>query len=145
MNDGHMTPLAVLRHSPMFMQRSAAARMPPSAKLSRVATAGAGPRAGSRRCSVMAGASTILPGFMRPSGSNTRLTSRIASYRGSPNTRRLNSLRASPSPCSLELAPPYSATSSSTSSATARMVPTSAGLVRSRKGRTCRQPTEQCP
>jgi len=31
MYDGHMTPVADLRHRPMFMHRSAAARIPPAA------------------------------------------------------------------------------------------------------------------
>ena len=49
-------------------------RIPPTTeKDSRVRKSGAGGSAGSRRCSVIAGASTILPGFSLLSGSNKRL------------------------------------------------------------------------
>ena len=70
----------------MFMHRSAASRMvvPPPAPItsneSAVFNGGAGGSASrSRRLSVIGGASTILPGFITPAGSNSRLTSRIAS------------------------------------------------------------------
>ena len=59
--------------------------------------------------------------------------------------RSLNGLRTRPSPCSDELTPSNSPTSSTISSATARIVSTSAGTERSTNGRMCRQPTEQWP
>ena len=75
-----MTPASVLRQAPIRWQRSAAPRIPPAPSKRRCVASGAGAgSAGSRRCSVIAGASTILPGFRRPSGSKRRLTSRIAS------------------------------------------------------------------
>ena len=53
MYDGHMTPVDSLRHSPMFMQRSAAPRIPPGAsKRSRVTSAG---RGGVRRIAQVVG------------------------------------------------------------------------------------------
>ncbi len=146
MNDGHITPVDPFRHTPMFMQRSAAPRIPPVASNDRSVVSGwAAGSTGSRRLSVIEGASTILPGFKRLCGSKMCFTARIASYRSSPNTRRLNSLRASPSPCSLELTPPYCVTRSRISSATARIVATSAGSVRSMNGRMCRHPTDAWP
>ena len=75
-----MTPLPVLRQAPIRWQRSAAPRMPPcSANDSRVGSGGGAGSAGSRRCSVIAGASTITPGLSRPCGSNSALTLRNAS------------------------------------------------------------------
>jgi hypothetical protein len=75
-----MTPIPVLRQAPIRWQRSAAPRIPPcSANESRVASGRAGGSAGSRRCAVIGGASTIIPGFRRPCGSNRRLTSPNAS------------------------------------------------------------------
>ena len=146
MYDGHITPDVLLRHSPMFMHRSAAARMPPTtSKSSCVLIGTAGVMAASRRLSVIGAASTILPGFSVPAGSKSCFTSRIAAYRSAPKTSGLNSLRASPSPCSLEFVPPNSATSSRTSTATARIVATSSGSLTSTNGRTCRQPTDACP
>jgi hypothetical protein len=130
----------------MFMHRSAAPRMPPTtSNRRRVRTGGASGSAASRRLSVIAGASTILPGFIRPSGSKIPLTVRMASYNSSPKISRLNSLRASPSPCSLELTPPYSRTRFLISSATPRIARTCSGRRTSTNGRMCRQPTEQCP
>ena len=79
MYDGHMTPVDALRHSPIFMHRSAAPRIPPAAlKRSRVAYGGAGGCAASRRCSVIAGAFTIFPGFIRFPGSKSRFVSCMA-------------------------------------------------------------------
>jgi hypothetical protein len=78
MYEGHMTPLPVLRHAPIRWQRSAAARMPPGNDSRVVSGTGAGSW-GSRRFSVMAGASTITPGFRRPSGSKSAFTLRNAS------------------------------------------------------------------
>jgi hypothetical protein len=132
----------------MFMQRSAASRIPPptTSNDSIVRSGGAGTSASrSRRLSVMGGASTILPGFIVFPGSNSRFTRRIASYSSSPKISRLNCERASPSPCSLELTPPYSRTRFLIFSATTRIVSTCAGSVRSTNGRMCRHPTEQWP
>ena len=141
-----MTPVVLLRHRPMFMQRSAAPRIPPvTLKSSRVRNPTGGGSTASRRFSVIGGASTILPGFSRFCGSNSCLTERMASYSSSPKISRLNSLRASPSPCSLELTPPNSRTRSLICTATARIRATSSGRLRSTKGRMCRQPTEQWP
>ena len=58
--------------------------------------------AGSRRLSVIGGASTILPGFSDAGRVEERLEPRASPRRGPRRRRRrLNSLRASPSPCSL--------------------------------------------
>ncbi len=67
MYDGHMTPVSVLRQRPMFMQRSAAVRIPsgPSKRIV-VGSGAARGSAGSRRCSVIGPASTILPGLRTP-------------------------------------------------------------------------------
>jgi hypothetical protein len=75
-----MTPIPVLRQAPIRTQRSAAPRIPPcSSNDSRVTSGLGGGSAGSRRSSVIGGASTITPGFRRPWGSKRRLTLRIAS------------------------------------------------------------------
>ena len=79
MYDGHITPVPALRQAPMFMHRSAAPRIPPTTSKSSLVRIGPGSgSAASRRWSVIAGASTILPGFITLRGSNSALTSRIA-------------------------------------------------------------------
>ena len=52
------------------------------------------------------GLPTMLPGFIRPRGSKAALVSLNARNMVGPNTRSRNGLRARPSPCSLEMAPP---------------------------------------
>ena len=59
----------------------------------------------------MPGESTMLPGFIRPSGSKALLSRRNACMSVGPYIRSRNGLRARPSPCSLEMVPPYSSTS----------------------------------
>ena len=58
-----------------------------------------------------------------------------------PNLSWWNSLRTMPAPCSPLCDPLYSRTRAKHSSATARMVDTSAGSFMFSTGRTCRQPT----
>ena len=148
MNDGHIVRPASsdFRHAPILAHRFAAPRIPPTASNEKcVATGSARGSDGSRRFSVMRGASTFLPGFKRPVGSNSCFSERIVSYSSSPKIRRLNSLRTSPSPCSLLFIPPNDVTSPQTSSAMARSVATPPGLVMSMNGRMWRHPADACP
>ena len=93
----------------------------------------------------MPGESTMLPGFIRPSGSKAFLSRRNACMSVGPYIRSRKGLRARPSPCSLEMVPPYSSTRSVISSAIARTCSMPRGTLRSMTGRMCRQPTEQWP
>ena len=86
---------------------------------------------------------TILPGFMRPAGSNSALISSKARVSRGPNCQATHSLRTRPSPCSPEKAPLYSRTSALASSAIARIF-TAPSRRMSRIGRTCSVPTDAC-
>jgi hypothetical protein len=61
----------------------------------------------------------MFPGFIKFFGSNARFNSRNAWRMVGPYTRSRYGLRARPSPCSLEIAPPNSITRSVISSAIA--------------------------
>ena len=91
------------------------------------------------------GESTMLPGFMRLSGSNALFRRRNACISVGPYIRSRKGLRARPSPCSLEIVPPNSSTRSVISSAIAFTCSSPRGVLRSMTGRMCRQPTEQWP
>ncbi len=86
---------------------------------------------------------TILPGFMRPSGSNRSLISSNARVRRGPNCQPTHSLLTNPSPCSPENAPLNARTIAPASSAIARIFCAPSRRM-SRIGRTCSVPTEAC-
>ena len=93
----------------------------------------------------MGGASTILPGFSRLFGSNKRLTLRNSWYSSGPKSFSFRWLRARPSPCSPDMAPPNSITRSEISREISVIISTSPASLRLMNGRICMQPTEQWP
>ena len=91
------------------------------------------------------GEATMLPGFIRFSGSKARLSSRNARMSVAPYIRSRNGLRARPSPCSLEIVPLNSTTRSVISSAISFPCVIPRAVLMLIAGRMCRQPTEQWP
>jgi hypothetical protein len=87
----------------------------------------------------------MLPGFISPRGSKAAFVSLKAWNMVGPNTRSRNGLRARPSPCSLEIAPPNESTRSKISSAMTRTCSSPRSVLRLIRGRMCRHPTEQWP
>ncbi len=87
----------------------------------------------------------MLPGFMSPRGSKAAFVSWKARNMVEPNTRSRNGLRARPSPCSLEIAPPKERTRSKISSAITRTCSRPRSVLRLISGRMWRHPTEQWP
>ncbi len=104
------------------------------------------PYCGSKRnsdASSIFGGATILPGFIRLSGSNSALTAANAAFNRGPNCQATHSPRHRPSPCSPEYAPLYSRTIAAASSAIARILAAPSRRM-SRIGRTCKVPTLAC-
>jgi len=80
MYDGHMVPSSFFRHSPMPLHISTAAAKPPCEAKSSIVSGCHALYAGPMRSdSVIAGASTIFPGFIKFFGSKAFLMRRNAS------------------------------------------------------------------